>query len=74
MTDTDLHYAPGTRWCLVASYCDGSAIRGVYGPYPSKSAAENAGKQLREIGVYDLDEWQVLPLRKVNPGTSEAIR
>jgi hypothetical protein len=71
-TTTPGPWATGTRWCAIAKYADGSGILGVFGPYPTKAAADNGAKQLREIGVHMHDEWIVMPVRRVDPGTHDA--
>lgn len=65
-------YVPGLRWCAIAAYYDGSGIRGVFGPYKYKAATEKAVKALQEIGVFENDDWTVMPLRKIDPGIREA--
>jgi hypothetical protein len=60
--------APGTYWCVLVAYHDGSAVRGIYGPYARKATAEDALTQLRAIGAYPDDDWKVMPLRLLDLG------
>jgi len=59
---------PGTYWCAVVSYYDGSGIRGVYGPWPRKARAEEAVRRLQEAGIFEHDNWNVMPLRQLDLG------
>jgi hypothetical protein len=58
----------GTYWCSVVSYHDGSALLGTYGPYPSPSAAEDHGQQLRGAGIYPDEKWETKALRLIDLG------
>lgn len=61
-------YSPGTRWCAVFSYADGSGILGVYGPYRSKARAQQHVKALQEAGVHPHQTAEILPLRLLDLG------
>jgi hypothetical protein len=61
-------YSPGTRWCAVVSYPDGSGILGVYGPYRAKARATSHVKALQEAGIHRLETWEILPIRKIDLG------
>lgn len=58
----------GTYWCSVVSYADRSGLLGVYGPYPSPSAAESHADQLKGTGVHSGHLWEVKPLHMIDLG------
>jgi len=53
------------RAVIVVSYYDGSAVKGVYGPYENPVAAEGAMKSLQRLPGMGDDNWQILPLFEV---------
>jgi len=62
---------PGTYWCAVAAYADGSGLLGVYGPYPTREAAERHAEQLKNAGVHKYDGcWEFKPLHLIDLGVT----
>jgi len=59
-----LQIAGDDQLVLVASYHDGSAITGTFGPFPDEAAADAAKAALLDSGV-ELGRCDVLPLRRV---------
>jgi hypothetical protein len=62
--------APGTYWCAVVAYADGSGLINVYGPYPSKEAAEQHAQQLKNAGVNAHQSWDFEPLHLIDLGVT----
>lgn len=59
---------------IVVTYSDGSAIKGVYGPYAGPENAKKARAKLTALpGMGETDyEWAVFPLHEIftaEPGT-----
>lgn len=65
-----LTLAPGTYWCSVVGYADGSALLGAYGPYATKEAAEQHAVQLRAAGVHADHAWEARPLHLIDLGVT----
>jgi hypothetical protein len=62
--------APGTYWCAVVAYADGSGLINVYGPYPSRDAAEQHAAQLKAAGVNAHQSWDFEPLHLIDLGVT----
>lgn len=62
---------PGTYWCAIASYHDGSGPLGVFGPYRTQQYAEAHAAQLRDVGVHPNEKWETLPLRRIELGEQQ---
>lgn len=50
-----------TRYVLVLSYHDRSAILQTFGPYDLPEQAERAGQELRDLPFMQEGAWDVLP-------------
>lgn len=59
-----LRIDPPAEHVLVHAYYDGSAVIGVFGPFPTLEAAKVAGQHLRAVGINEGD-LKPMPIREV---------
>jgi hypothetical protein len=59
------------RQVIIVAYSDGSAIKGVYGPYAGPENAKEAKRKLASLpGMGETDyEWTVFPLHELFNGS-----
>lgn len=62
-----MHTASPGRMVLVQSFCDRSAIRGVWGPFRDEEASHQFEQGMRDAGLGDTDLWETVPLRSLMP-------
>ncbi len=64
MTDGTYLRLDPAQWALISTYHDSPAVTGIWGPFPTEDAAEQAKTALLDAGI-DLHRCTVEPIRQV---------